>query len=252
LTFADLSERHNREGVRPPLILSFDDGYRDFIEVTAPILARHRIRVNHNIIPTCVETGTQPLNVMVQDFIGKGTPAELSRLEIEGCPLDSTSSSRAVLGFRVSHYLKNRPEAELKCFRAAVFDQVGEYLLRYATPMMDLAAFKELSALHELGAHSYSHASLGFESDAYVSDDFQRCKAWFSEQLNIAVNVFAFPNGSYADHHIPLATAAGFEHILLVNVRFSNTKNCVHDRFGFDARNAGEMRYKAVGRLTEI
>src|SRR4051794_14513217 len=48
---------------RPKVILSFDDGYRDFIEVAVPILKKYGIRANMNIIPECLETGRPPINV---------------------------------------------------------------------------------------------------------------------------------------------------------------------------------------------
>src|SRR5436305_8963588 len=39
---------------RPRVVLSFDDGYRDFIEITADILDKFRIRANLNVIPKCI------------------------------------------------------------------------------------------------------------------------------------------------------------------------------------------------------
>src|SRR5215211_7335018 len=55
VTFAELDACP--AGSRPKLILSFDDGYRDFYDQAAPILAAHNVRANHNIIPACIENG---------------------------------------------------------------------------------------------------------------------------------------------------------------------------------------------------
>jgi peptidoglycan/xylan/chitin deacetylase (PgdA/CDA1 family) len=46
----------------PPLILSFDDGYKDFIEVVVRILERHRVIANQNIVVNSVESGRPPMN----------------------------------------------------------------------------------------------------------------------------------------------------------------------------------------------
>ena len=61
---------------KPKLILSFDDGYKDFIDYAVPILEKYDVRVNQNVIPYCIETGLPPVNVLLQDFIGKA-PNEL-------------------------------------------------------------------------------------------------------------------------------------------------------------------------------
>ena len=54
-TFGELSDLTHRDD-KPPLILSFDDGYKDFIDVVAPILDAHSVRANQNVIPRCIES----------------------------------------------------------------------------------------------------------------------------------------------------------------------------------------------------
>ncbi|MGQ0559090.1 MAG: hypothetical protein ACT4OE_05820 [Sphingosinicella sp.] len=45
-------------------------------------VAKNKVRVNHNVMTACIESGLPPLNVLAQDFVGKA-PAELvDRLEI--------------------------------------------------------------------------------------------------------------------------------------------------------------------------
>lgn len=68
---------------KPKLILSFDDGYKDFIDYAVPILEKHNVRVNQNIIPYCIETGLPPVNVLLQDFIGKAPNELLKKIPID-------------------------------------------------------------------------------------------------------------------------------------------------------------------------
>ena len=53
VTFSELGETSSK----PKLVLSFDDGYRDFVTHAVPAMKRHGVRANQNIIPRCVETG---------------------------------------------------------------------------------------------------------------------------------------------------------------------------------------------------
>ena len=71
-TFANIRENTKK----PKMILSFDDGYKDFIDIACPFLYKYGIKVNQNIIPSCIEDQLPPLNVLAQDFVGKA-PVEL-------------------------------------------------------------------------------------------------------------------------------------------------------------------------------
>ena len=73
-SFSELNSDFNNKKIKkgkPKLILSFDDGYKDFLEVVHPILLKNGIRANQNIIPSSVDLGRPPLNVLLQDYIGK-------------------------------------------------------------------------------------------------------------------------------------------------------------------------------------
>ena len=69
---------------KPLLILSFDDGYKDFLDVVHPILLKNGIRANQNIIPSSVDLGRPPLNVLLQDYLGKVKREEVNKLRIPG------------------------------------------------------------------------------------------------------------------------------------------------------------------------
>jgi hypothetical protein len=107
VTFENLSEATNK----PKIILSFDDGYRDFIEVAAPLLQKHGIRVNQNVIPACIEQQLPPLNVLAADFIGKAPLELVKALQIPGFgPAEPRRPSA-----HLSNFLKNRPFNEQVC-----------------------------------------------------------------------------------------------------------------------------------------
>lgn len=242
-TFARLVE----PSIKPRLILSFDDGYKDFIEVAAPILAKHKVAANQNIIPDCVETQLPPLNVMAQDFVGKAPPELVRTLAVPGFINGRTED----LGFRLSAFIKNKPQAEQDLLRDALTPQFFGWDGFRPTAMMTRDDIRQVAAAHQIGAHSYSHASMAYETDDYLRDDVRRCREYFDLCLELPVDIYAFPNGSCSLGQIDIVREAGFEHVLLVGEDFDNASEG-RKRFTLDAFGSSELRFKALGGLRRV
>jgi peptidoglycan/xylan/chitin deacetylase (PgdA/CDA1 family) len=252
ITFTETSNYENENIKKPLLILSFDDGYKDFINVTARILSKYKIKVNQNIIPECIESGIPPLNVLVQDFIGKSKNSDLTKLKIPGFVLPQDLNNRISLGLSVSKFLKNKPIAEQRLIKIQIQQSLGMDLSYYSTPMLNLNDINELINLHEFGAHSFSHANMELETDAYFENDLIQCKNWFINKFNFNVEIYAFPNGSYKVKQIDICKSFGFKYILLVDDGFSNLKSQVCRRFGFHADSEDELKFKCLGGFSNI
>lgn len=232
---------------RPQIILSFDDGYKDFVEVAAPLLNRYGVRCNHNLIPACLESGLAPLNVLAQDFVGKAPKRLMLSLRVPGFTIDE----RPGLAGRLSAFLKNRSQVEQRALADVLLPQFFSWDAFRPTPMMNVKEARQLAGEHELGAHSWSHASMEFETEDYLREDVRRCQAFFQEKLNSTVNVYAFPNGSYAPGQIDLVEKLGIRHVLLVGESF-DVHPRHHQRLTFHANGAAEMRFRATGGMSPI
>lgn len=251
ITFAELSDLEDKVCKKPLLIITFDDGYKDFFTVAVPLLKKHGVSVNQNIIPECVDSGFPPLNVAVQDFIGKASNKDLGKIQIADFDMGDVSE-RVNLGARVSKFLKNRPIAEQREISRKIFDQIRIIGGCQFTPMMSLCEIREIINIHEIGVHSYFHSSMAFEALSFVERDFEDCRSWFLENLDVYPKIYAFPNGSYKDEHISMALEFGFEHILLVDDCFSSAEKNVHARFGIEALRLSELKFRALGSFRPI
>ncbi len=238
-TFGQLSENDDR---RPPLVLSFDDGYRDFIDYALPLLEEFGLSANQNIIPACALSGRPPLNVLMQDFIGKAPQGVVAKIKLPGFEMHNAKQRPNAL----SAFLKNRPMEKQKHLLELLLPQIEAYDEFRATPVMSVDEINSLPASIEVGAHSFEHASMAEESDDYVQEDARRCNAFFEEYLRFSPRVYAFPNGSHRPQHIDLVKRAGFDTVLLVGERFAESANEVH-RFTFDATSRAEVVYRATG-----
>ena len=238
VSFAELGEHSSRL----KLVLSFDDGYRDFVTHAVPAMKRHGVRANQNIIPKCVETGLPPLNVLAQDFVGKA-PREL----VVGLNVPSYSGPRdRGFGAHLSHFLKMRPQAEQERLADVLVPQFFAWDGFNPTPMMNADEVRNVAADHEIGAHSFVHASMEFETDDYLQADVKRCADWFGEKLSLPMRIYAFPNGSCRQGQADKVLGQGVDHVLLVGEAFDRDPH-VHRRFTFHATSRPEVRFRAAG-----
>jgi peptidoglycan/xylan/chitin deacetylase (PgdA/CDA1 family) len=81
--------------------------------------------------------------------------------------------------------------------------------------MMNREEVRQAAAEHEIGAHSFDHASMAQDTDAYLVEDVQRCRAWIEAVTRAPMRIYAFPNGSHRPGQPEAALAAGAEHVLL-------------------------------------
>jgi peptidoglycan/xylan/chitin deacetylase (PgdA/CDA1 family) len=243
-TIASLDEPAPRD--RPRVILSFDDGYRDFFTHAMPILARHGVRVNHNLIPAAIEQGEAPLNVVAQDFLGRAPAELLALLEVPGFDRPITRTAAGAL----SRFIKYKPHAERQALATQLWPQFRRWAEFVPTPVMTLDEARRAAERHEIGAHSFHHDSMASESDDHLRADVRACRAWFAQHMALDTDIYAFPNGSCRPEQIAIAREEGMRHVLLVGERFAAESEAY--RFTFDARSRAEMRFKATGRRAAV
>ena len=230
---------------KPKLILSFDDGYKDFIDYAVPILEKHNVRVNQNIIPYCIETGLPPVNVLLQDFIGKAPNELLKKIPID---IDTTIIDRDKLGIKASFLIKYLPESDFIPCRAELLKFLLNYPEFLCASVMTKKDIMQISSIHEIGAHSFEHLSMENQNKGYFLTDLKKCKEYFLERLQLDCDIYCFPNGSATAEQIGLAKEYGFQNVLLVGEKYSDATSGVFNRFTLDVSSMAEAKYKSFGR----
>jgi peptidoglycan/xylan/chitin deacetylase (PgdA/CDA1 family) len=249
-TFAELSEL-SEEDDRPGAILSFDDGYRDFVEYAMPILEHHGVPANQNVVPSSVETGRPPWNVDLLHALEGVPPERLSSLEprFGDLPRLESAVDDAVLmrwGVQVSRRLKLRARSEREPLVTELTEALGSETGGRSAAMMTTRDIAEAAEHHEIGVHSYDHDSMEFETDEFFTGDLHRCRAWYRERVGAEPRIYAFPNGSYKPSQVELARQAGFDHVLLVGERPSRIASHVHPRITADGVTLRELRMRVA------
>lgn len=207
--------------VRKPLaIISFDDGYKDFLDNALPLLKKYSICCNQNVVIECLDSGmmiwTEKLNGIFQTLYQRNT-ADLS-LNIE--------NEKFSLGVQL-----NWIEFYNKVFqRLSILPRIKrqEILANWQTEyrifledstMMSWDEVKQLPKdLVEIGSHTYSHDILTtISDDNELNKEIFASKERLQNELNLDVEIFALPNGlgNFKIHE--MCRKAGYKKILAVS-----------------------------------
>ena len=246
---SDLSGLKNVRSDKPIVVLSFDDGYYDFIEYALPILEKYGVTANMNVIPECAESGKPMWNIRLYDFLRSASLSQVRQLEIPGfaAHLDSESpTAKLRYGLAISRFLKHRPYDDRKELWKFIEPTIDS-LKAVPTRMMSTQEIRQIADRVELGAHSYSHESMGFETNEFFLSDLEKCESYFSEKLGVPLSIYAFPNGSYRPSQIDTLRSRGISHILLVDEKFASRRRDILTRVTMYGDTSAELRARALG-----
>jgi len=212
-TFAALDSIKSR---KPLLILSFDDGYFDFVENAMPLLQEFRLPANHNLINACLNgqfvIWTQRLNTIFNHLKQSGINQDANILELTGYQLTADNWHRYYL--LVFRYL-------LGCSMEVKLQLINRLEQRYGVQsnyrMINWAEAAELSKNNvEIGCHTYNHDSLQQITDTLVlQQEINASKKELEQRLGLTIDVIALPNGQFSEKVIEHSQSAGFRYILM-------------------------------------
>lgn len=245
VSFRDLP--HLRPGGRPRLIMTFDDGYRDFIDVAAPIVRRHGLSANVNLIPSCVDSGTPPFNIIVKDFIFQAPARLLRETPLPGLPRGADPDHRDVSSLIASAAMKNQPIAQQRAVWEALWPRISRFDGLKMTQLLARRHLPQLVGEFECGAHSFEHATMSLETDSYLHNDFELCRAWWRDVVGQECEIYAFPNGAATGQQSRLALQHGFSQVLLVGEKYSTLEARIHPRLTMSGRHFREALVRAIG-----
>lgn len=246
VTFGEIAEKRSE---KPLAVLSFDDGYYNFYEFAAPILKKHALSANMNIIPSCVETGAPMWNIKLYDFLNSAPRESIDEIDLpkfETRLAGGDFASKVQYGLAISRFLKNRPRAEREDLWRGLEDLINASEFK-PTRMMNREEIREIAADHEIGVHSFSHESMEFESDEFFENDFEKCARYFENELELPLEIYAFPNGSYREEQIDALRAKGIKYVLLVGEDYARKNADVFPRFTIYGSSKIETRFQALG-----
>ena len=186
----------------PPraVVLTFDDGYLDNLELGVPMLAEHGFPATFFLVPGFL-SGT--VGAWWEDLSAAFERARAARLSVGESVYDlTTPASREAAHEAVRASVKTLDHAS----RVAEVARVSEELDPAPTSVgeglfMDWGGAKSLLAAgHEVGSHTVTHAILERETEAGQLTELADSRRELESGLGIPVDTLAFPNGSMGDY----------------------------------------------------
>lgn len=193
------------------VLVTFDDGYRDFQEFAWPILEGAGVPA---VLFVATAFPGDPERVYWWDRLHRAlAQTDRARLEISFCdPLDLAGPERRQeAGKRLREAIKRLPADEADAAVDEVCDFLGEHVVRERR----ILDWDELRAMCrkglEVAAHSELHPILPRCSSARKEREITASVATLERELGASPPLFAYPNGDCDDESRRLLRALGIE-----------------------------------------
>lgn len=212
---------------KPLIILSFDDGYYDFMEQAMPVLKKYNIPANQNLVIDCLEKNmpiwTERMNILFQYLYENNVNEAAFEFPDDKILLRELGGNWTLFYNSVYKRLLGQESPGRGNLIAAAEQKYG---VRPEVKMMNWTDAASLTGNNiEIGNHSYTHEVISTLKDpADLHREIIRSKEVLETRLRIPVTIFSYPNGQVNPSLVDLFASAGYEHILEVNEKVNQIK----------------------------
>ncbi len=194
--------------------ITFDDGYRDNLEIAAPILRRRALPATLFVATRFIDGGIMFNDMVIEAVRSTSLPAiDLPELVNRRLPLSSLEDRRNAIA-SILPVIKRLPFSERLSRVEKLVAQCGAKLP--LDMMMTTSQLREFVGMgFELGAHTDTHPILKVLPNDLALDEITRGRDKLESMINARVSLFAYPNGRWGkdfdQRHRDMVKACGFE-----------------------------------------
>ena len=196
---------------RRAVALTFDDGYRDNLELAVPMLERLGVPATFFLAPEMVSRRTLP---WWEELGWAFEQATVTSLCWEGRSFRLTPRTRRAGYDEVSAALKLRDEAARRTALAVLIHQLRPQSPLPPTPILNWTEARDLVRRgFTIGSHSLRHSILAQETPVTQREDLAASRRLLEAETGAGVDLLAYPSGTAQDYRpdtVAAARAAGF------------------------------------------
>ena len=218
--YAEHEAKKKADDRRVPLVLTFDDGYRDNYTYGLALARELQIPFTIFLIPCYTESGSRFWWLEGKYLV---THAQVENVKIEGrmYSLKRTEDQESLAQFIDTHLRHSRSVAEREAYLESLrklLDVSSTTTIEedLSSPLTWAEIYKmEESGLVSFGAHTMHHPVLEHLSDPEeVTREVLECREVLERKLSHSVNAFAYPIGKFehfGEHGLQAVKDAGYK-----------------------------------------
>lgn len=186
---------------RPHVLVTFDDGYRDYFDHAFPVLQRLRIRALNFL---CTRFNDEPGLIGWWDrlFLAvRRSSKPCARLPWADCEFTLDDRGRSALLRAAKDHIKLQPESDKEYLTQSVLDVLGVDGDALVAPRQTMS-WDEVRAAAEFtayGGHTHNHLIVSRLDGRVLEDEVKICRDRIANETGAAPDAFAYPNGREID-----------------------------------------------------
>lgn len=210
---------------KPKMIITFDDGFYDFMECALPILTENKVPAVHHVVISSVLTGnvnwTYRLNAVLEDYLKSCRKLKIDRKEFF-FNSKITRDNVFKTGFEIFQKMKYLPQIMIDSILEELSKTcVGDLYFPRMMNSDDLIECEKNGV--QIECHGFYHTILrGDLEESVLNTELNESKKTLEGILSHPVSSFAFPAGSYDPKLIELTGAAGYNFAFTTEEALSN------------------------------
>ncbi|MBP7496385.1 MAG: polysaccharide deacetylase family protein [Bacteroidales bacterium] len=201
---------------KPGLVISFDDGYRDFYINALPLLVKYKFPAIMSVVVESIESEnkiwTQQLNKIIEAYLDSN-----KELIINATSFLINSKNIQNVSIKIFLELLDLTVSERNNILQTLESKAPKPIEH--TQMMNWNELADCMKYNiEIASHSYSHLNLAkTDSIETLKREIFFSRDILSQKLNYSPETIAFPNGQYTQQTVDLSVQAGFKYLLLID-----------------------------------
>ncbi len=198
-----LSHLHTSDGtdLKNACFITFDDGYKDYLEYAYPILKKHKVHSTLFVLPYDLSNHGHIWTATILYFVKEYSVAEIKEFfTSQNQKIDfKNASSLFILNLTITKHLCQLSQKERDPIIKAALDKFEADNKTMERELLCMNELKKLdSSLVDIASHSLTHPSFKLETDKkFIEYELKESKKVLEAELKVSVDAFAFPFAKY-------------------------------------------------------